>query len=168
MTTCGVQGCGKQARARGWCWAHYQRWRDHGDVDYQPPSWEQRFWGKVDKSGECWEWRGALSRAGYGAFGRTRGTTIAHRIAYELVKGSIPKNFTLDHLCRNRRCVNPDHLEPVTLSVNVKRGGNTIKTECPRGHPYDEANTYVLGARRFCRACNLIRQYEYKRRKELL
>lgn len=88
---------------------------------------EERFWAKVDRSGDCWRWTGALARGGYGfAVVGSRDDPQryrnAHRFAYELSVGPIPEGLELDHLCRNRRCVNPAHLEPVTHSENMRRG----------------------------------------------
>lgn len=123
----------------------------------------ERFWDKADRSAGpdgCWLWTAALSHNGYGRFGNGDmiGTRQAHRIAYELVIGPIPAGLVIDHLCRNRRCVNPAHMEPVTTAENLRRGvglavENARKTHCPRGHAYDEANTYVNDNKRYCRAC---------------
>jgi hypothetical protein len=97
-----------------------------------------RFWSKVDDSGSrgCWEWLAAKERTGYGTFFCRhvigRGTAIperAHRVAYELLVGPIQAGLTLDHLCRNRGCVNPAHLEPVTRGENVRRGVISRKAE---------------------------------------
>ena len=122
--------------------------------------WQERLWAKVDKSGDCWQWLGGFDRHGYGRHWHTeQGDRRAHRLAYELVKGSIPDGLTLDHLCRNKWCVNPDHLEAVTAGVNVLRGDtpaarNAAKRECWAGHPFDERNTHVRAdGRRECRAC---------------
>lgn len=103
-----------------------------------------RLWQRVDKTGECWIWIGA-TRRGYGYLRtgpRGSGTVQAHRLAYETLVGAIPVGLVLDHLCRVRRCVRPDHLEPVTLETNILRGTgwaarNAAKTKCPRGHLYD-------------------------------
>lgn len=107
---------------------------------------EERFWEKVDKraSGGCWEWFGARSSNGYGTFviprprGESGGRSIrfsTHRYAYELLVGPIPEGLVIDHLCRNRACVNPSHMEPVTNRENVLRGKSAKKSErCGRGH----------------------------------
>gem|GEM_PF-2516826 len=111
---------------------------------------EELFWSHVAKSEGCWEWTAGRARGGYGSTtlrrsstrrGRTYGR-MAHRVAYELLVGPIPPGLTLDHLCRNRGCVNPAHLEPVTLQENIMRSPNAVaavnarKTHCPHGRPY--------------------------------
>jgi hypothetical protein len=126
---------------------------------------EKRFWAKVDRrsDSECWLWLGAL-RSGYGHVTITRDdgrrSWYAHRVAYEMAHGEIPAGMTIDHLCRNLRCVNPDHLEVVTRKENVLRGvglsaRNARKTECKRGHPFTPENTYVQpsNSSRRCRTC---------------
>lgn len=82
---------------------------------------------------------------------------IAHRVAYETWVGPIPDGLTIDHLCRNRLCIEPTHLEPVTNRENIQRGGNSLKTHCPQGHPYDEVNTASRNNRRYCRTCERVR-----------
>ena len=113
----------------------------------------------------CWLWCGTRVHGGYGHFwigsrsDGTRRAVYAHRWSYAYFVGPIPKGLTLDHLCRVRCCVNPDHLEPVTQRENTLRGDtittrNARKTHCPRGHPYDDANTYVSPkGLRMCRIC---------------
>lgn len=135
---------------------------------------EERFWPKVSRSDGCWEWTGScFIPQGYGRFwmGGTK-YVRAHRFAYELLVGPIPDGLVLDHLCRNRKCVRPDHLEPVTQGENVLRGVglpavNVAKTHCIHGHEFTEANTYRCGNARNCRACHRIREIaRYRRRKE--
>lgn len=129
----------------------------------------ERFWEKVkvDAISGCWNWTAATSR-GYGRFVLKHGMKEikAHRFAYEVNKGKIPPRLQLDHLCRNRGCVNPEHLEPVTNKVNVLRGigisaQNSTKTHCPQGHPYSGKNLYITPEeKRQCKVCRENRRLE--------
>lgn len=105
----------------------------------------------------CWLWSGALDPCGYGRIARNGKEQKAHRVSYYLAKGPIPDGLELDHLCRVRACVNPDHLEAVTHKVNAQRGlaGAYLaeRTHCPQGHPYDEENTYLWGPEKRWRKC---------------
>ena len=133
-----------------------------------------RFLEKIDDTkNSCWIWTSTKSKKGYGYFTLNRKLIRAHRLSYELFKGDIPKGLQLDHLCRNRGCVNPEHLEPVTQSVNSKRGltglinnPQTNKTHCKNGHKFDEENlteyTRKFGHRR-CKICNREYQKVYQR-----
>lgn len=118
------------------------------------------FWNKVEKGPNCWNWTGTKSSFGYGIFSYRNTSLRAHRVSYELVIGKIPDDLVIDHLCRNRLCVNPAHLEAVESEVNVDRGigltaRNSRKSECSKGHPFDEINTYIRPGTswRSCRKC---------------
>lgn len=145
-------------------------------------TFERRFWNKVEVGHPCgcWWWTGAKSRDGYARTYRPTGSRYAHRVAYELLMGPIPTGLELDHLCRNRGCVNPDHMEPVTHVENVRRGtlGSVARLSaaaidhCPHGHPYNEKNTYIKrphnGRRythRHCRVCLAAQARERRARK---
>lgn len=134
----------------------------------------ERFWEKVNKqaAGGCWEWQASRMPNGYGRFVRDEGgSTLTHRIAYEMLVGPIPAGLQIDHLCRNRGCVNPAHLEPVTARQNVLRSESMAahhakKTHCPAGHPYAGDNLHIdRSGSRICRACH--RQHEQNRRDRL-
>lgn len=154
-TTCLIDDCDRKPKGRGWCGTHYERWRRHGSTDHPGPAEEERFWAKVDAGGDCWTWTGA-SVKGHGAFRDASGRTVyAHRWVWEFLVGPIPPKFVVDHLCQNRSCVNPDHLQPVTSAVNTARGFRAKITHCPAGHRYAGRNVYrsTKGERR-CKACN--------------
>lgn len=119
-------------------------------------------WSKTLVTEGCWEWIGCIDTSGYGRLSWQKRLQLAHRVMYELRKGPIPAGLTLDHLCRNPSCVNPEHLEPVTHRENVLRGaGATAKharqTHCVRGHELVGHNLIIesYGGRR-CRECKRI------------
>lgn len=124
---------------------------------------EERFFEKVDFSDDCWTWTSWISTSGYGLITIKGKTVTAHRWAYETLVRPIPEGLVIDHLCRNRLCVNPDHLEPVTNRENIMRGEGVAarraqQTHCMRGHEFTPENTYVYrdGRARKCRACERV------------
>jgi hypothetical protein len=132
----------------------------------------KRFWSKVEKTDSCWSWVGYRDRAGYGRISLLCGkvTARAHRVAWELQNAKqIPAGLTVDHLCRNPRCVNPAHMEIVPMGINVMRGTgvasrNRDKTFCPKQHPLSGENLHIkkskYGFARRCWSC------ERRQRKE--
>lgn len=129
----------------------------------------EKFWSRVspEPNSGCWIWIGGLSPNPSGDYGHVKWMgryTGAHRVAYSLLRGSIPFGLELDHLCRFTRCVNPWHLEPVPRRVNLRRGfgfvgQNARKVNCPRGHAYDILTDRFRG----CRTCRRERDRNDKR-----
>lgn len=136
---------------------------------FPPQDLYERFWSKVRcedlifPENGCMFWTGAKIN-GYGKFPLTHKKTVtAHRWNYEQRYGPVAQGMQLDHLCRVRHCVNPDHLEPVTSKININRGDtgmrNRSKTRCPNGHPYDSVNKR---GDRFCSVCRNTRRREQR------
>lgn len=182
--SCTIPGCEGKHLARDFCRKHYERWYRHGDPLIERSlgkAPEERFWEKVDKNGPlikarpdlgpCWVWDASARDNGYGQFNLYGRMLGAHRVAYLFAKGGVPDDLQLDHLCHthdptclggnecpHRRCVNPDHLEPVTQRVNLLRGQgfvakNAAKTHCKHGHPFSDANTRIRNGTRLCVEC---------------
>ena len=118
-----------------------------------------------DAATDCWNWLGSLNKDGYGRICINYVDYLAHRLSFKLHIGNIEDGKELDHLCRNRRCINPFHLEEVTHRENILRGIapaalHARKTECPYGHKFDKANTrFNANGSRHCRACDKIRHH---------
>lgn len=139
----------------------------------QPSSVADRFWAKVDARGICWEWTAAKTSKvpgkGYGVIRVNGRCVVAHRLAWELLVGTIPADRVVDHLCRNRLCVNPDHMEIVTFAENVRRGSSGLylkhKTHCKRGHAFTPDNIYPKdGRHRECRTCRRLHVRAFRER----
>jgi hypothetical protein len=119
------------------------------------PTELQRFNSKWVKKGQCWLWTGPLDRDGYGTFFFRRLPRRAHRVAWFMVNGDLKEGMYINHTCRNRHCVNPQHLNLVTASENAMRDSasipylNSQKTHCPKGHDYDRK----YGKQRYCSIC---------------
>ena len=107
----------------------------------------------------CWLWSGSGTINGYGQITIGKHKQMAHRLSYEAFVGPVPSGLVLDHICRQRWCVNPEHLEPVTQRVNTLRGKtlpavNAAKTHCKRGHEFTPENLYAsISGKRICKAC---------------
>ena len=129
----------------------------------------KRFIPKIKKEIDCWMWTGATHNTGYGIFWMNDDFQLAHRISYQHFTGEIVG--VIDHLCRNRKCVNPDHLEDVTSGENVLRGEgqparNARKTHCFKGHEFTNENLIVWPSRPRTRICRLCRLEYYQKRKD--
>lgn len=131
MSTCALDGCDRPLRCKGLCNAHYKRLREQGSVgsvEARPnlrgmPLIDRLFARiEVDASG-CWIYTGCIAPVGYGQIGSGGVVLYTHRVSYELHEGPIPNGLHIDHLCRNRACCNPEHLEPVTQAENNRRAG---------------------------------------------
>lgn len=162
--TCAVGGCDRTAVTRGWCPAHYKRWWRTGDP-LGKANWQAKVLAGIridEPDAGCWRIDGAQRQATTGymkvyAAGRNQ---YAHRVVYELVVGPVPAGLELDHLCRNRWCVCPDHLEPVTREENIRRAV-AARATCRRGHPYSEWGFRDSRGQRQCRLCARLRSHRH-------
>jgi len=121
-----------------------------------------RFWNKVEKTPICWFWTGATRNRGYGDAWANGKHYAAHRLAYEAVVGPIPKGLTVDHKCGVTSCVNPSHLQVMTMLDNCLLGSKAQNTHCPKGHPFSEENTFWIKTSRSCRICKRARDVKYR------
>lgn len=177
--TCSIDGCDKAHDARGWCKSHYARWREYGHplAGGRPRDEPPKVTDYFERGGDddCWPWLSIKDRHGYGRW-RVREMGIdtgAHRAVYEHLVGPIPDGLVIDYLCRNRVCVNPRHMEPVTNAENVRRGNAGSKPGwrrafCKRGHLLAGDNVAFNGTNRLCRECrnaNARRKYHEKKQR---
>lgn len=158
---CKASECDRAVAAREFCLMHYKRWRKHGTATPQRKiatraesfsSRTRHATAPVSRPGlgDCIEWQGALNHGGYGVFThRASGVKkkLAHRMSLEMDGVELPHGMVVDHLCRNRKCVNPHHLEVVTNEENLRRGAgyrlrNGMDNSCINGHEYTLKNTY--------------------------
>jgi HNH endonuclease len=118
-------------------------------------------------STSCWKWGGHIPKDGYGIiYARVGSARLAHRVSYEIAKGPIPAGLQIDHLCHNRWCINPDHLEAVTPAENNRRRLVKRKTHCPHGHEYSLSNTVITRkGSRICQICTRAGHRESQRRR---
>lgn len=133
------------------------------------PEQEERFWSKVEvhQPAGCWEWSAEIDRWGYGRFSMLKKHWLAHRVAFSILIGQIPEGLQLDHLCRNRRCVNPDHLQTVTARENLARSqapAHRVRRSgvCQKGH---SDFTVTNKGRWVCRVCSAANQQRYREKK---
>lgn len=187
---CLFKSCERRGAIKGYCVTHNSQIKHNlplspiGELRgiAQRIPLEEKFWSHVRKTETCWLWTGNTNKdrkgkhrkAGYGQFASQRirseqKTILAHRFSYELHKGPIPEGLTIDHLCRNTLCVNPDHLEAVTTKENILRGTNPMainsrKTHCKNGHTLKSASKTKQGLKRKCREClnRIAKEEKYK------
>lgn len=175
MRACDIDDCRNPHYGRGWCSKHYKRWKKTGDP--ATTLWEtrstDRFWAKVKRGEGCWEWTAYKDPLGYGRLTVNRESWLAHRRSWVLSGRTFPQDRPmLDHLCRNPSCVRPDHLEPVTMQENIKRGRPSsadlrrAATHCKHGHPFSGENTYrsPTTGLRSCRTCRRRWRSEWQQR----
>lgn len=174
---CDVPDCGRAHVAGGFCGAHYQRVVKYGDpqadkplvrrpTESSPAGLELFRSLYVEDDQGCWNWIGPLVPAGYGRFNYLGQAHLAHRWAYEMLIRPIPEGLVVDHLCRNRQCCRPAHLDIVDTRTNLARGMSptfiAVRTNrCKRDHELTEDNVYRRPGnpkQRFCRECQRIRQ----------
>ena len=144
------------------------------DTPNPSEAWKQIVMERISITSGCWPWIGSVQGGGYGIIQRHRKNILAHRAVYELLVGKIPDGLTLDHLCRNRICVNPAHLEPVTNRENRMRGYSppaiyARRTHCSKGHDYTPHNTRIAPKGfRICLTCERARGiYSRTRRRKV-
>lgn len=182
VTTCQADGCGHRSRVRGRCHPHYWQARRNGVIERLPLTSPREYVNsKIRRSGtnSCWEWTGHLNKGGYGTAGHRGRRTAAHRFSYEAFVEHIPEGLHIDHLCRNRSCVNPRHLEPVTLGENSRRGVLYQMLSGPRGckqHGFEDGRMGTQKDSRYdmtrdrwvCRICQRERSRKSKQKRRQL
>lgn len=169
---CSVEGCDRPSHTRGLCGMHAHRWQRHGTTGTTRPGITERFWAKVRLTPGCWFWVGAHHEDGYGQIRYQGRNWTANRVAWLLAYGPPPDELMVLHHCDEPSCVRIDHLYLGTNADNMRdradrgRHASTLRTHCPQGHPYDEANTRIYNGRRTCIICNRenVRRYRSRQR----
>lgn len=172
---CKVPGCTKEAGTRGLCTMHYSRNRREALGVARPERYQvvdplAKILSNIDV-GFCWEWNRKLNNRGYGVTNVNKKRWYVHRLMWTLMVGPIPDGMEIDHMCRNRACCNPEHLDLVTGQVNTLRGvspasSHAKRDECSYGHEYTAETMHVVRGARRCRICERRRDKErYERKK---
>lgn len=169
-TLCQIDECTEPVRSNGFCKRHHRKWFRTGDP-LTPDRYTrrgapliERIEERIARTDGCWFWLGPLNADGYGSI-TVKGKLVgAHRASYVAYVGEIPTGLVIDHLCRNRACVNPGHLEAVTHTENVRRGDSAVRgTHCGSGHEYTPENIRWI---RQCVACHKQARVRYLKRKK--
>lgn len=174
---CSVGYCDKPRYCKGLCTRHYSKLRALGSIedsagDHAPLRVRIERLREVNEETGCWDWLGSFRGGGYARMSVKNRVVPAHRVSFEVFRYPVPNGLVLDHLCRDRGCVNPWHLEPVTIGENTLRSPtapsalNFLKTECKNGHLFTKENTYLRPTGgRSCKTCRATRQRESVLRK---
>jgi hypothetical protein len=141
-------------------------------MSYGVKNTPESFFSKVEKTDYCWNWCGVKTKLGYGQISYKGKIKYAHRLSYELLVGNIPKDKEIDHICRNRLCVNPTHMEVVTHSINMRRNDSLVgirsrKTHCIRGHELTKENIRTYRGHRICKECRRIYKRDNRKRETI-
>lgn len=141
VNVCDVEDCERPARSLGYCRLHYRRYWLHGDVhqNHYDRTPSERFWSKVDKSGDCWKWTASKNPHGYGRFKLNGKVESAHRVSYEWANGPIPDGMMLDHRCHMTSCVKPAHLRLATSKQNQENRNGWRNSGTLRGVSWHKA-----------------------------